>query len=213
MPWLPTAPGMGSGLSPNGTYLSNRPKIVGWILALVTLCGVGGGSPARRACFPRLPRPAGRRPNSLRFAAVRQRPTTSPGFPSSARGARLPPDCPHPPRTTLRNKETGRPHGLSLWWWVSSPQALLMQKSGVSGGGEAPRARRDAGAPSRETRLRLSEPGGCRATGPTVRVPRPPRWGFSVTGTPPGASRAKPKQPPTHPTGLRTKTLSKCHSS
>ena len=42
------------------------------------------------AClFPRLRRPAGRRENS-RYA-LRQLPPTTPGFPSAARGARLPP--------------------------------------------------------------------------------------------------------------------------
>jgi len=39
--------------------------------------------------FPSLHRPGGRRPNSLRFAPVRQRPTTSPALPSEALGACL----------------------------------------------------------------------------------------------------------------------------
>ena len=51
----------------------------------VALCGQG--HPATACLLPRLPRPGGRRANS-RFA-LRQRPTTTPALPSSARGARL----------------------------------------------------------------------------------------------------------------------------
>ncbi len=52
------------------------------------------GSDRHGVLFPRLPRPAGRRENSLRpangrGAALRQLPPKAPVFPSSARGARL----------------------------------------------------------------------------------------------------------------------------
>lgn len=82
-----------SGLRPWYSLLSGRR---GW--AGMARAGPSSGRAATRHDCPHLPRPAGRRPTTLRYAPVRQRPPTTPGFPSSACGAcRRPCPAPYPP--------------------------------------------------------------------------------------------------------------------